>query len=172
MESGATRKTGVPLLVPAEHERESGISNPVGPQSPDRAEATLRDYLNTRTKKLTKNRKLILDVFLLAGSHRTIEELYYQTKVLNPRVGLATVYRSVKILCDCGLVSGFKHTDGVFRYELGREYHEHLICIKCGRLFEVSDPQIKAMQNALAKRNGFKILHSRLELYGICRECL
>ncbi len=140
--------------------------------SPNKAEILLRNYLHMRDKKLTKNRKLILDAFFHADSHPTIEELFYQTKALNSRIGVATVYRTVKLLCGCGLVSGFRHTDGTFRYEFGHEYHEHLICINCGRLFEVSDPQIKVMQNALAEKNGFKILHSRLELYGICRECL
>lgn len=131
----------------------------------------LHNYLHARDQRLTGQRKLILDVFLHADSHQTIEELHKRTKEINPNIGMATVYRTIKILCECGLVSGFKHTDGAFRYEFGHEYHEHLICIKCGRLVEVMNPEIKELQNKVAQKNSFKIMHSRLELYGICREC-
>ena len=84
---------------------------------------------------------------------------------------MATVYRTVKLLCECGLASGFKHGDGSYRYELKQEYHNHLVCIKCGRLIEETDPQIEVLQNKLALKNNFKILHTRVELYGVCEAC-
>lgn len=137
-----------------------------------KAEAVLRNYLDMRDLRLTGQRKIILDAFLRAGCHLTIEELYGKAREIYPNVGMATVYRTVKLLCECGLVSGFKHADGACRYELGNEFHEHLICVKCGRLVEVTDPEIQELQNRTARMNAFKILHSRLELYGLCRECL
>lgn len=135
------------------------------------AEIVLQDFLNTRELKLTEQRKLILDVFLKSKLHLTIEEVYSKAKERNPNIGLATVYRTVKILCECGLVSGFKHTDGTFRYELGHAYHEHLICIKCGRVIEVMDPNTELLRTKVFPMNNFKVLHSRLELYGICHKC-
>lgn len=139
---------------------------------PHKAEAVLRNYLDMRDLRLTGQRKLILDAFLRAGCHLTIEELYKRAREICPNIGMATVYRTVKLLCECGLASGFKHADGACRYELGHEFHEHLICVKCGRLVEVTDPEIQELQNRTARKNVFKILHSRLELYGLCRECL
>jgi Fur family ferric uptake transcriptional regulator len=135
-------------------------------------EANLRDYLSSAERKLTRQRKLILDVFIAANAHLTIEELYNKTKQKHPNIGMATVYRTVKILCQCGLASGYKHSDGAVRYELEIEYHNHLMCIKCGRLVEDTDPEIEALQNKLAQKNNFKILHTRVEAYGICQECL
>lgn len=153
-------------------DRDHTVPEGLKKMQPHKAETVLRNYLLTRDQRLTGQRKLILEVFLRADCHQTIEELHQRTRAINPNIGMATVYRTIKLLCECGLVSGFKHTDGAVRYELGQEYHEHLICIKCGRLVEVMDPEIKELQNKMAQKNVFKILHSRLELYGICRECL
>lgn len=139
---------------------------------PHKAEAVLRNYLDMCDLRLTGQRKLILDAFLRAGCHLTIEELYKKAREVYPNIGMATVYRTVKLLCECGLASGFKHADGACRYELGHEYHEHLICVKCGRLVEVTDPEVKELQSKVAHKNTFKVLHSRLELYGICHKCL
>lgn len=135
-------------------------------------EANLRDYLSSAERKLTKQRKLILDVFVDANAHLTIEELYNKTKQKHPNIGMATVYRTVKILCQCGLASGFKHSDGAIRYELEQECHNHLMCIKCGRLIEEADPQLETLHAKLALKNNFKILHTRVEVYGICQECM
>lgn len=135
-------------------------------------ETVLNDYLALGERKLTPQRKSILAVFVNSDSHVTIEDLYIKTRQKYPNIGIATVYRTVKLLCECGLASGFKHSDGTFRYELEKEHHNHLICIKCGRLIEDTDPQAEAIQNKLALKNKFKIFHTRMEAYGICQECL
>lgn len=135
-------------------------------------EAALSDYLHNRERKLTKQRRYILDIFVHADSHLTIEELYNKTRQKHPNIGMATVYRTVNLLCECGLASGFKHSDGAFRYELEKEGHNHLLCLKCGRLIEDADPQVAVLRNKLARKNGFKVMHMRVEVYGICSECL
>lgn len=135
------------------------------------AEIVFQDFLNTRELKLTEQRKLVLDVFLNSRLHLTIEEVYNKSKKRNPNIGLTTVWRTIKLLRECGLVSGFKHTDGTFRYKLGHEYHEHLICVKCGRVIEVMDPNPEVLRNNVFSINNFKVLHWRLELYGICHNC-
>ncbi|MBP2657372.1 MAG: fur [Firmicutes bacterium] len=135
-------------------------------------EATLCNYLQGKDRKLTKQRKAILDIFVHFNSHLTIEELYKKTVQKHPNIGMATVYRTVNLLCECGLASGFKHSDGTFRYELEKECHNHLICIKCGRLIEDTDSQIEVLQNKWARKNHFKILHTRVEVYGLCSNCV
>jgi Fur family ferric uptake transcriptional regulator len=110
--------------------------------------------------------------YLHCDSHLTIDELYKKTNQKHPNISKATVYRTVNLLCECGLASGFKHSDGTFRYELEKECHNHLICIKCGRLIEDTDPQVEVLQNRLAQKNHFKVLHTRVEVYGICSKCL
>lgn len=135
------------------------------------AEIVFQDFLNTRALKLTEQRKLVLNVFLNSRLHLTIEEVYNKSKKRNPNIGLTTVWRTIKLLRECGLVSGFKHTDGIFRYELGHEYHEHLICVKCGRVIEVMNPNPEVLRNKILPINNFKVLHWRLELYGICHKC-
>lgn len=135
------------------------------------AETLLQEYLNAREQKLTRQRKIILAIFFEASTHLTIEEIHKKVVERNAGVGIATVYRMVKILCDCGLVIGFRNTDGSYKYELGQEYHEHLICIKCGRVLEIVEPSDEVSAIIRSIKN-FKVLHSRLELYGVCRECV
>lgn len=136
-----------------------------------KVEIALRDYLNEGEVKLTKQRKFILDIFGETKLHLTVEELYNLVKQQHPNIGLITVYRTLRILCECGLASRFRHSDGSFRYELMQKSHSYLKCTKCGLLTEYADPEIEALHTLLAAKNNFKISHSRLELYGICPEC-
>lgn len=140
--------------------------------SSPKVEVALRDYLNEGEVKLTRQRKLILDIFNKANSHLTVEELYNRVKVQHLNIGQITVYRTLKILCECGLASRFRNSDGSFQYELMRKSHNHLICMRCGRLEEDADIETEVLHNNLAIKNNFKISHSRLELYGICYKCL
>ncbi|MBP2650832.1 MAG: Fur family transcriptional regulator [Firmicutes bacterium] len=135
-------------------------------------EAVLNNYLNKEKRRVTKQRKLILHVFANSKAHVTIEELHNKVRQHQSNVGVATVYRTVKLLYECGLATGFRDSDGTFRYELEQECHHHLICIKCGKLIEDTDLQMMVHQNQLAAKQHFRVLHSRVELYGICCECL
>lgn len=133
----------------------------------------LNEYLKKKDLKLTDQRKLILEKFLNTETHFTAEELYDKLKQNNPNIGLTTVYRTLKLFCQCGLASELKLADGVSRYEhlFGHNHHDHLICIECGKFIEVNDPEIETLQNRLAQTNDFKVLHHRMELYGICKDC-
>ncbi|MDR3563953.1 MAG: Fur family transcriptional regulator [Negativicutes bacterium] len=139
--------------------------------NPDQIEEGLRNYLKTEERKLTKQRRHILDVFANAKSHLSIEELYNKTIEQYPNIGIATVYRTMKLLCESGLASGARDNDGAYRYELEQEYHNHLICLKCGQLIEDADSGYEALHAKLARKNNFKIIHTRVELYGTCHEC-
>lgn len=133
----------------------------------------LMNYLKEKNLKITGQRKLILDAFLNNERHISAEELYDQIKRENPRIGLATIYRTLKLFAECGLASELHFSDGVTRYEhrFGHEHHDHLICLNCGKYIEVVDPAIEELQARLAQKNEFQVLRHRMELYGICCDC-
>ncbi|MCL6591582.1 MAG: transcriptional repressor [Firmicutes bacterium] len=133
----------------------------------------LIECLKKKELKITDQRKVILRVFLKSAHHVSAEELHDQLKHENQTIGLATVYRTLKLLCDCGLASELRLSDGIVRYEhlFGHEHHDHLCCLQCDKIIEVIDPEIEELQQRLAEKNDFKVLSHRMELYGICKEC-
>lgn len=133
----------------------------------------LVNYLKEKNLKNTGQRKLILDAFLNNERHISAEELYDQLKRENPGIGLATIYRNLKLLSECGLANELHFSNGVTRYEhlFGHEHHDHLICLDCGKYIEVIEPAIEELQAKLAQENNFQVLRHRMELYGICQEC-
>ena len=128
-------------------------------------------YLGEHGLKRTKQREAILDVFLSAGGHLTGEELYHKVRALYPKIGYTTVYRTMKLLCEVGLANERHFDDGVTRYEIDHEHHDHLVCVKCGKIIEFECESIEASQNEIAERHDFRILHHRHELYGHCAAC-
>ena len=122
---------------------------------------------------MTAQRKKILDVFLRMEGHFSSEELYARTKRVDPRVGYTTVYRTLRLLCECGLAEERHFRDGLTRYELGhtREHHDHLVCVKCGTIVEFENDHIERLQRKVAEANGFKLVDHRHELYGQCSSC-
>lgn len=131
------------------------------------------DYLAKHKLKMTPQRTLILDVFLQDHGHPAPEELYRKVKDVDPSVGQATVYRTLKLLSESGLAKEIHFGDGVTRYEhkYGHEHHDHLICEKCGRNIEVLDERIETLQELLAENHGFVLTSHRMYLYGICEDC-
>lgn len=130
-------------------------------------------YSAAKNLKHSRQRLDILDVFLSTNKHLTVEELYGIVKKRFPRIGCATVYRALKLFCECGLCRELKFEDGVSRYEhlYGQEHHDHLICTKCGKLVEVVDEDIERLQDKLFKACGFAPQRHRMELYGVCKKC-
>jgi Fur family transcriptional regulator, ferric uptake regulator len=137
-------------------------------------EDILTAYLKKKDLKFTEQRKIILDAFLNVESHITAEELYDIIKQNNPEVGVATVYRTLKILYEAGLANELQFSDKATRYEhlFDHQHHDHLICLKCGKYTEVCDPEIEELQQKLAERNKFQVIRHRMELYGICENCI
>lgn len=131
------------------------------------------DYVRSRGLRQSSQRKEILWIFLKTESHLTADELYRMVKKKVPEIGIATVYRTLKLLKESGLCREIRLDDGVTRYEhlYNHEHHDHLICSECGDLIEVLDPQIEKLQKRLAKKHGFRIDSHKLEIYGTCRKC-
>lgn len=131
------------------------------------------DFVKKRELKNSGQRKEILLTFLKTEKHLTADELHRLVKKKNPSIGIATVYRTLKLLCECGLGSELRLGDGSVRYEhlYGHEHHDHLLCTKCGEFTEVIDPEIEKLQERLARKEAFRLQGHKLVMYGICRKC-
>ena len=133
----------------------------------------LTDYLRERHLKLTPHRELILETFLNHEGHRSVEDIHRSVKELDPRIGYTTVYRTMKILTECGLAREIDLADGITRYEhlFNHEHHDHMICMECGASIEFFNPQIESLQDAASAQLGFKVLDHKLQIYGVCSQC-
>lgn len=135
--------------------------------------AVFKERLKKQGFKSTAQRDDIARVFFEANRHISVEELYREVKRVNPRIGYATVYRTMKLLKENGLASESHFHDGEARYESALEarHHDHLICESCGKIDEFSERKIEDLQADVARRFGFEITGHKLELYGICKVC-
>ncbi|MFZ2256837.1 MAG: Fur family transcriptional regulator [Clostridiaceae bacterium] len=138
------------------------------------------DKIKTRLRdgglKLTPQRLTILDVIIRAeGSHLTIEELYEMVKVVKPETGVATVYRTILLFEELGIVKKLDLNDGIYRYELNHEEevhgHHHLVCSACGKVEEVKDDLLDSVEQVIEKEYKFRIKDHSLKFYGLCRDC-
>lgn len=130
-------------------------------------------YMAERGLKSTRQRSLIIDIFFGMHGHLSVEEVWARVRQDAPRVSVATVYRTMKLLSESGLAHARNFGDGQTRYEpaVGREHHDHLICTRCGTIIEFENDQIERMQEAVARRHGFKVTSHKMELYGLCESC-
>ena len=133
----------------------------------------LAAYMDEKGLRSTAQRRLIIEVFFESGEHLSIEDLWAKVRRRDPKVGYATVYRTLKLLKESGLASERRFGDGLSRYEVALvdEHHDHLICTGCGRIVEFEDDHIERLQVQLAKRHGFLLTRHRHELYGLCPDC-
>ena len=131
----------------------------------------LASYLEDHNLKQTKQREAILDVFLEVTGHIAGDELYQRVRDRHPSIGYTTVYRTMKLLCDAGLASERRFDDGITRYEIEHEHHDHLVCVRCGKIVEFDCQMIETAQDEIVKRYGFRLLRHRHELYGHCPDC-
>jgi Fur family ferric uptake transcriptional regulator len=130
-------------------------------------------YIREKNLKWSEQRMQILEIFLRNKKHLTADELYRMVKEKFPSVGYSTIYRTLKLLCDCGICSELRLDDGTIRFEhlYRHKHHDHLICLKCGRMVEVVDPEIEKLQERLAKKEGFILERHILLMYGLCPKC-
>lgn len=137
-------------------------------------EKVFTDYLANRGLKNTNQRIIILKEFLEQASHLSTEELYLKVRSKHPKVGYATVHRTLKLFAECGIAAERNFGDGQGRFELihGESHHDHLICSRCGLIIEFENSQIEQLQNKVAKQHNFTIENHRLELYGLCSNCV
>ncbi len=132
-----------------------------------------QQLLKERGLKTTRQRDEIVRVFMEAGSHLSVDELYQRVRQRNPRIGYATVYRTLRLMAESGWASSRQFRDRLARFEhRGKgEHHDHLICLSCGKIVEFASERIEALQARIARREGFRISDHELELYGYCSAC-
>ncbi len=131
----------------------------------------LARFLEQKGLKHTRQRDAILDVFLEAAGHTTSEQIYQRVREEHPSIGYTTVYRTMKLLVEAGLAEERHFDDGVIRYELEHEHHDHLVCLQCGAIIEFECQMIEQTQEEVASRYDFRVLRHRHELYGHCANC-
>ena len=131
------------------------------------------DFLKRKNLKLTSQREEILRYFLKIDRHLTVEDLYNVVKKKDPNIGQATVFRTLKLLCEAGLAGEVDFGDKKIRYEhkYGHQHHDHLICVKCGKFIEVTQPEIEKLQDKLCKKFNFSPTWHKMEIFGICKRC-
>src|SRR5262245_54586135 len=130
--------------------------------------------LRERGLKSTAQRDDIAKVFFSGDAHRSVDELYTAVRRVNPRVGYATVYRTLKLLKECGLAAEPHFDDGQARYEPTEDtaqHHDHIICERCGKIVEFNSEELERLQERIARFLGFVVSRHRMELYGICLDC-
>ncbi len=131
----------------------------------------LAQYLEENHLKHTVQRDAILETFLDASGHITSEEIYQHVRGNHSNIGYTTVYRTMKLLCEAGLANERHFDDGITRYEISHTHHDHLVCVRCGKIIEFECEMIESAQDAIAERYRFRVLRHRHELYGHCESC-
>ncbi len=118
--------------------------------------------------RMTGQRRVVAQVLQESDDHPDVEELYARASKVDDGISLATVYRTVKLFEETGILERLEFGDGRARYEdAEREHHDHLIDINTGKVIEFVDPEIEALQEKIAKKLGYELRGHKLELYGV-----
>ncbi len=131
-------------------------------------------FVHEHGGRMTPQRRQVAEVFFAMGGHPGVEDLVAEVRKRHPRIGPATVYRTMKLLCDSGLVEAREFGERFARYEarVPEDHHDHLICTGCGRIIEFGEEAIEALQERVTHRYGFEMHHHRLDIWGLCRDCV
>ena len=130
-----------------------------------------REFIREHGLKSTRQRDEIANWFFHHKGHLSADQIYRKVKESFPGIGFSTVYRTMKLLVEAGLVSERHFGDGEALYENLSGHHDHCICTSCGRITEFEDETIEALQREVAEKNGFLLTSHKMELYGLCASC-
>jgi Fur family ferric uptake transcriptional regulator len=131
---------------------------------PDRIE----NLCMTKGMRMTEQRRVVARVLSEAHDHPDVEELHRRAHKVDPHISIATVYRTVRLFEEAGIITRHDFRDGRSRYEEHSEsHHDHLINLQTGEVVEFIDKEIEALQEAIARKLGFKLVDHRLELYAV-----
>jgi Fur family ferric uptake transcriptional regulator len=149
------------------------LSRKRSPPAGSSATAVLSAWLERKGLKHSRQREQVAQTFFGMRGHVSVDELVHRVRQRDPRVSIATVYRTMKILAESGLATARQFGDGQTRYEAAADkgHHDHLICTSCGEIVEFADDQIEALQALVARRHGFEVESHKLEIYGRCSRC-
>jgi Fur family ferric uptake transcriptional regulator len=118
--------------------------------------------------RITEQRRVIARVISEAEDHPDVEKLHERSAAIDPGISIATVYRTVRLFEEAGILERHDFGDGRARYEAAPEaHHDHLIDVETGRVIEFVDPELEALQKQIAEKLGFRLVDHRMELYGV-----
>jgi Fur family transcriptional regulator, ferric uptake regulator len=142
-------------------------------KSPSKEELRFEGFLRGKKLKLTGERMAILNAIFLKDSHFDAETLHAGLRAKGGDISRATVYRTLDLLVQCGLVRKNSLGSSHANYEAARdnEHHDHLICLNCGRVIEFFRPDLETLQDKICSENGFKPMHHSLQIFGLCSNC-
>ena len=135
---------------------------------------TFQEHLDKQGLNLTRQREEILRYLMSAERHLGTDEIYDALKKKDRTLGRATVFRTVKLLQECGLAAEVNIANGRTKFELkaDRPHHDHMICVECGRITEFQSAMMERFQDEAIRRQGFVALWHRHEIFGRCRACM
>ena len=144
------------------------------PRAPSTEANRFEAYLRSKKLKLTGERMEILATIFRKDTHFDAEELHAQLKTLGRDISRATVYRTLDLLVQCGLVRKSSLGSSHANYEAAHEneHHDHLICLNCNRVFEFYRADLETLQDAICSERNFKSMHHSLQIFGICTDCV
>ena len=129
---------------------------------------TISDRCEAKGLRMTEQRRTIASVLEGSDDHPDVELLHNRAAARDPNISIATVYRTVKLFEEAGILDKLEFGDGRARYEdAERDHHDHLIDMNSGEVIEFVDPEIEALQDAIAEKLGYRLIGHRLELYGV-----
>ena len=118
--------------------------------------------------KLTDQRKIIAKIMSESGNHPNVDELYKRVSIIDSKISIATVYRTVKLFEEFGILTKHEFKGEKARYEeLNESHHDHLIDVKTGEIIEFVDEEIEKLQKKVAEKYGYELVDHKLELYGV-----
>lgn len=139
----------------------------------DREMEALRIALVQRGLSVTRQRCRIAETVFSTHEHFSVDDLVKLVKKKDPRVGRVTVYRMLKVLVDAGLVEErpFRKDRMLYEHVVGHHHHDHMVCVRCGKIVEFESPRIEEEQAREARKHEFEIFHHSHTLFGHCRNC-
>jgi Fur family ferric uptake transcriptional regulator len=129
---------------------------------------TLEDACTEKGMRMTEQRRVIARVLQESDDHPDVEELYRRAAGVDPNISISTVYRTVRLFEDAGIIERHEFRNGRARYEtIPEEHHDHLIDLRSGTVVEFHDEEIERIQERIARERGYKLVDHRLELYAV-----
>lgn len=143
------------------------------PESLRELRERFRAYLGTQDLRMTRQREELLSAVLAAPRHFEAEDLIGRLREGKTHASRATVYRTLALLEECGILrkSLFGHNRHFYESVIGRHHHDHLVCVRCGRIQEFEEERIEELQAEVCRQYGFRMLDHVHEIYGACEEC-
>jgi len=145
----------------------------ISPEEMREAEDLFHRHLKRVGLKLTEQRDTILRTFLETRDHLSTEQLHRLVQQKDQGIGVTTVYRTLKLLSECGLASEVAFHDGIARYEhqFNRRSHHHMVCVECGGSVEFFSPEVDKLEQEIGRRHHYSTTRHTFQIYGVCEDC-